>query len=74
MVRRDTICKESDIVTVTINYRLGALGFARIPGAPTSGINGILDQISALEWVRNNIESFGGDPNNITLRGVCRGL
>ena len=40
--------KESDIVTVTINYRLGALGFARISAAPTSGINGILDQIAAL--------------------------
>ena len=65
--------KESDIVTVTINYRLGALGFARIPGAPTSGINGILDQISALEWVRNNIESFGGDPNNITIAGESAG-
>ena len=64
---------ESDIVTVTINYRLGALGFARIPGAPTSGINGILDQISALEWVRNNIESFGGDPNNITIAGESAG-
>ena len=61
--------KESNIVTVTINYRLGALGFARIPKAPTSGINGILDQIAALKWVQENIENFGGDPDNVTIAG-----
>ena len=65
--------KESNIVTVTINYRLGALGFARIPKAPTSGINGILDQIAALKWVQENIENFGGDPDNVTIAGESAG-
>ena len=65
--------KESDIIIVTINYRLGALGFARIPEAPTSGINGILDQIAALTWVKDNIENFGGDPDQVTIAGESAG-
>ena len=65
--------KESDVVIVTINYRLGALGFARIPEAPTSGINGILDQIAALTWVKNNIANFGGDPDQVTIAGESAG-
>ena len=59
-------CANGDIVTVTINYRLGALGFTDLSrfGAEfaTSGVNGLLDQITALEWVRENIAQFGGDP------------
>jgi para-nitrobenzyl esterase len=66
-----------DIVTVSINYRLGALGFTDLSrfGADyaTSGINGILDQIMALEWVRDNIENFGGDPDQITIGGESAG-
>lgn len=66
-----------DIVAVTINYRLGALGFTDLKrfGAQfaTSGINGILDQITALEWVRDNIAGFGGDPAKVTIAGESAG-
>jgi len=66
-----------DIVVVSINYRMGALGFtdlSRFGGEyATSGINGILDQITALEWVRDNIGSFGGDPNRVTIAGESAG-
>ncbi|MCY4012429.1 MAG: carboxylesterase/lipase family protein [Gammaproteobacteria bacterium] len=66
-----------DIVAVTINYRLGALGFTDLKrfGAEfaNSGINGILDQITALEWVRDNIEGFGGDPGKVTIAGESAG-
>jgi para-nitrobenzyl esterase len=69
--------KSGDIVTVSINYRLGALGFTDLSrfGADyaTSGINGILDQIVALEWVRDNIKRFGGDPDKITIGGESAG-
>ncbi len=66
-----------DIVAVTINYRLGALGFTDLKrfGADyaTSGVNGILDQVTALEWVRNNIANFGGDPGKVTIAGESAG-
>jgi para-nitrobenzyl esterase len=67
----------NDIVTVSLNYRMGALGFADLsrfgPDYATSGINGILDQITALEWVRDNIANFGGDPDCITIGGESAG-
>ena len=66
-----------DIVAVTINYRLGALGFTDLSrfGAEfaTAGLNGILDQITALEWVRDNIAAFGGDPAKVTIAGESAG-
>src|SRR5436309_7294579 len=55
-----------DVVLVTINYRLGALGFLHVDG---QGNNGILDQVSALEWVRHNIAAFRSDPDNVTALG-----
>jgi len=56
-----------DIVVVTINYRLGALGFSGRTNA------GLRDQVAALEWVHRGIESFGGDPDNVTIVGESAG-
>ncbi len=60
-----------DVVIVNFNYRVGALGFINLPGI-TPNI-GILDQIKALKWVKENIDKFGGDPNNITIFGESAG-
>jgi para-nitrobenzyl esterase len=60
-----------DVVVVSFNYRLGALGFLNLPGIPPN--IGILDQISALKWIRENIKVFGGDANNITIFGESAG-
>jgi para-nitrobenzyl esterase len=66
-----------DVVVVTINYRLGALGFLSHPGLsePEGGWAnwGLLDQLAALGWVQENIANFGGDPGNVTLFGESAG-
>ncbi|MDR1827233.1 MAG: carboxylesterase family protein [Methylobacteriaceae bacterium] len=65
------------VVGVTINYRLGVMGFfasnTTLEKYGTTGNWGTLDQIKALEWVRDNIEAFGGDPNRVTIGGESAG-
>lgn len=61
----------SGIVEVTVNYRLGALGFLHLEGRPDN--RGLLDLIAALKWVRDNIAAFGGDPDRVTLAGRSAG-
>ncbi|MFW9988992.1 MAG: carboxylesterase/lipase family protein, partial [Candidatus Odinarchaeota archaeon] len=58
-------------VIITINYRLGAFGYLYVPGE-TANV-GQLDQVLALKWVHDNIDKFGGDPNNITIFGESAG-
>ena len=65
------------VIGVTINYRLGPLGFACLPQlkeeAGTTGNYGLYDQVTAICWVRDNIRSFGGNPENITIMGQSAG-
>ena len=67
------------VVVVSVGYRLGILGFFVHPGLSaesphrTSGNYGVLDQLAALKWVRDNISRFGGDPGNVTLFGQSAG-
>ena len=74
----DSFAKEG-IILVTINYRLGPLGFMAHPllsaesPKKVSGNYGTLDQIHALKWVQANIHKFGGDPNNVTIFGESAG-
>ena len=67
-----------DVVVVSINYRLGPLGFLKLDEVTdgqihSSGNEGLLDQRNAIKWVKKNISSFGGDPNNITIFGESAG-
>lgn len=70
---------EKDVVLVTINYRLGLMGYFAHPelkeesAQDVAGNYGTLDQIAALKWVQQNIESFGGDPDNVTIFGESAG-
>ena len=67
------------VVLVTLNYRLGVFGFMAHPdltresGRNASGNYGMLDQVAALQWVKDNIAAFGGDPGNVTIFGESAG-
>ena len=71
------LAARGDVVVVTLNYRLGAWGFLSLssfgPEYAQSANVGLLDQVAALEWVRDNIARFGGDPGNVTIFGESAG-
>lgn len=73
------LARENGLIVVTINYRLGVLGYLAHPELSAesadgvSGNYGVLDQIEALRWVERNIAAFGGDPDNVTIAGESAG-
>ncbi|MFC3965451.1 carboxylesterase/lipase family protein [Nocardia jiangsuensis] len=66
-----TMLARAGVVLVTLTYRVGVEGFAHLDGAPDN--RGILDQLAALHWVRENIAAYGGDPANVTVIGQSAG-
>ncbi|MGW4372264.1 carboxylesterase/lipase family protein [Streptomyces albidoflavus] len=71
-----TVPARAGLVVVTLNYRLGFEGFGHVPGAASEESpdnRGLLDQVAALRWVRENIAVFGGDPGNVTVAGQSSG-
>ncbi len=66
------LASRGDVVIVTINYRLGALGFLNLPALGETNF-GMRDQVVALKWVQANIANFGGDPGNVTIFGESAG-
>ena len=73
-----SLARRGDVVVVTVNYRLGAFGYLRgldLPGGAldTSGNEAMLDLVAALEWVRDEIAAFGGDPASVTVMGESAG-
>lgn len=78
MYEASRLTGNGDVVIVTLNYRLGELGFLRLNEVtggriPSTGNEGLLDQVAALEWVKENIAEFGGDPGNVTVFGESAG-
>ncbi len=74
----ENLARFGDLVFCSINHRLGPLGFCNLAGVggdsfAASGNVGMLDLVAALEWVRDNIASFGGDPGNVTIMGQSGG-
>jgi para-nitrobenzyl esterase len=75
----DPLARFGDVVVVTVNHRLGSLGFLHLAdlGAPpewaSAGVNGMLDAVAALQWVQHNITHFGGDPNRVMIFGQSGG-
>jgi para-nitrobenzyl esterase len=73
------LARFGDVVVVTVNHRLGVLGYTHLAdlGAPAdfayAGVTGIMDLTASLEWVRDNIENFGGDPNKVMIFGQSGG-
>ena len=72
-VNGEHLARAGDVVVVTVNYRLGALGFLYAPEIDAGGNQALLDQVAALRWVRREIAAFGGDPGNVTVFGQSAG-
>lgn len=72
-INGEHLARIGDVVVVTLNYRLGALGFLHAPELGSSGNEALLDQAAALRWVRAEIEAFGGDAGNVTVFGQSAG-
>ncbi len=75
-----TVLARAGLVVVTLNYRLGFEGFGHVPAGRAEDASraypdnrGLLDQVAALRWVRENIAAFGGDPGNVTIAGQSSG-
>ncbi|HVG26441.1 MAG TPA: carboxylesterase family protein [Acidobacteriaceae bacterium] len=72
-----TLAHRGDVVVVTVNHRLGALGYLDLsefgPEFASSGVVGLMDLVAALEWVRDNIENFGGGPGRVLIFGQSGG-
>ncbi|XP_063990808.1 juvenile hormone esterase-like isoform X2 [Diachasmimorpha longicaudata] len=64
---------KSDVIIITLNYRMGCLGFLNLRHKAAPGNQGMKDQVMALRWVKQNIKKFGGDPNNVTIVGQSAG-
>jgi len=79
MLNGQNLSEAGNIVVVSLNYRLGTLGFLALAdlsaesSSKSSGAYGFLDQVAALQWIKGNIASFNGDPSNITLGGNSAG-
>ncbi|MFJ3908506.1 carboxylesterase/lipase family protein [Streptomyces vinaceus] len=69
----ETFARDGDLVVVTVNYRLGPLGYLYFGEEGAGGNFWLTDQLAALRWVRDNIAAFGGDPDDITLAGQSGG-
>ena len=74
----DSLARHGDLVVVSVNYRLGVLGFLHHaalldPATGLCGNWGLLDQLAALQWVRDHADRIGGDPDNVTLCGSAAG-
>lgn len=67
------MASRGDVVVVAINYRLSTLGFLALADGKTNGNYGLADQVTALQWVRENIAKFGGDPDQVTIFGQSAG-
>ena len=72
-INGEHLARIGGVVAVTINYRLGALGFLHAPQIGATGNEALLDQVAALRWVRGETEAFGGDPQNVTVFGQSAG-
>ncbi|CAL1543196.1 unnamed protein product [Lymnaea stagnalis] len=73
MLHGDALASEGNLIVVTMNYRLGVLGFLSAPHLDITGNYGLYDQALSMLWVKENIDKFGGDPDKVTCQGHSAG-